>query len=169
MLFIASLTTQSSFLQPLAEQGRSEVLEGNSLDHIRSAWKVPEATAAAEMVAEVANIVGAAEVALVADKAVGIEVGVVDAVGRAENTTLGSRVEEQKAQSKIAGDQREKPGFAVEEERIVEVVASMIVVVANEECWGLVGGAGIESIVVGKQRREEPAEGTAVGHIADAG
>ena len=171
MLFIASLTTQSSFLQPLAGQGRSEVLEGNSLDHIHYAWKVLEATAAAaaEIVAEVANIVGAAEVALVADKAVGIEVGVVDAVGRAENTTLGSRVEEQKAQSKIAGDQREKPGFAVEEERIVEVVASMIVVVANEECWGLVGGAGIESIVVGKQRREEPAEGTAVGHIADVG
>ena len=130
---------------------------------------MPEATAAAEIAAEVANIVGAAEVALVADKAVGIEVGVVDAVGRAENTTLGSQVEEQKTPSRVVDDRRETQGFVVEEEHIVEVVVCRIVVVADEECWGLVGGAGIESIVVGKQRREEPAEGTAVGHIADAG
>lgn len=126
------------------------------------------ATAAAEIVAEVASIVDAAEVAPAVGRAVGSEVGVVGVVEQAENTTLGSQVEEQKAQNRIAGAQREKQGSAVEEERIAEVVGNRIVVVADEVCWELVGGAGTESIVVDRRRREELVEGRAVEHIADA-
>lgn len=128
-----------------------------------------EATAAAEIVGEVANIVGAAEVAPAVGRAVGIGVGVVDVVEQAENMTLGSRVEVQKAQSKIVGDPRERRGFAVEEERIAGVAVNRIVVVANEVCWGLVGGAGIEGIVVDIRRLEELAEGRVVEYTADAG
>lgn len=128
-----------------------------------------EATAAAEIVVEVANIVDVAEVAPVVGRAVGIGVGVVDVVEQAENMTLGSRVEVQKAQSKIVGDQRERRGFAVEEERIAGIAVNRIVVVANEVCWGLVGGAGIEGIVVDMRRLEELAEGRVVEYTADAG
>lgn len=128
-----------------------------------------EATAAAEIVVEVANIVDVAEVAPVVGRAVGIGVGVVDVVEQAENMTLGSRVEVQKAQSKIVGDPRERRGFAVEEERIAGVAVNRIVVVANEVCWGLVGGAGIEGIVVDIRRLEELAEGRVVEYTADAG
>ena len=128
-----------------------------------------EATAAAEIVAGVAGIVDIAEVAPVVGRAVGIGVGVVDVVEQAENMTLGSRAEVQKAQSKIVGDQRERRGFAVEAGRIVEVAVNRIVVVADEECWGLVGGAGIEGIVVDMRRLEELAEGRVVEYTADAG
>lgn len=84
------LTTQSDFPRPLAERGRSVVLEGSSLDHSRCAWRALEATAAAEVAVEVAGIVDIAEVVLVVGRAVGIGVGVVDVVvGQAENTTLG--------------------------------------------------------------------------------
>lgn len=127
-----------------------------------------EATPAAEIVAEVANIVDAAGVAPAVGRAVGSEVGVVGVVEQAENTTLGSQVEEQKAQSRIAGAQREKQGFAVGEERIAEVVGNRIVAVADEVCWKLVGGAGTASIAVDMRRREELVEGRAVEHIADA-
>jgi hypothetical protein len=145
------------------------VLEGNSLDHSRCEWKELEAIVAAEAVAEVAGIVGVAEVVLVVGKAVGIGVVVVvDVVGEAEYTTLGLRVEGQKAQSRIAGVQEERRGFAVEEGRIVEVVANSLVV-AGEECWGLAAGAGIESIVVDTQTREGLVEGRAVEHMAGAG
>jgi hypothetical protein len=149
------------------------VLEGNSLDRNRSAWRVLEATVVAEVVVEVAGIVDVAGVVLVAGRAVGIGVEVVDAVDQAESTTPGLRVEVQKAQSRVVDAQGERRDFAVEEERIVEVVAYMIVVVADEACWEPAAGAGIESIVVGTQHREELAEGRAVEdkaveHIAGA-
>ena len=165
---ITFLTTQSDFPQPLAEQGRFVVLEGNFLDHSRYEWRVPEATAAAEVVAEVASIVGVAEEVLVVGRTAGIEVGVVDVVEEAENTTLGLQVEGQKAQSRIVGAQGERRDSAVEMGRIVGVVANSLVV-ADEECWGLVVEAGIESIVVDRQIREELAEGRAAERIADAG
>jgi hypothetical protein len=161
-------TAQSDFPRPLAEQGHSAVLEGNSLGRNRSVWRAPEAIVAAEVVVEVAGIVDVVEVVLVG-RAVGIGVGVVGAVGRVVNTTLGLRVEGLKAQSKVAGGQGERRGFAVEEGRIVEVVANMIVVVADEVCRELVAGAGIESIVVDMQLREVPAEGRAVEHMVGAG
>ena len=41
-------------------------------------------------------------------------------------------------------------------------------VVADEVCWGLVAGAGIENIAVDMQIREGLAEGRAVEHMADA-
>jgi hypothetical protein len=160
-------TTQSDFPRPLAEQGHSAVLEGNFLGRNRSAWRVPEAIV--EVVVGVANIVDVAEAVLVVGRAVGIGVGVVDAVGQAENTTQGSRVEVQKVQSRAAGGQGERPGFAVEWGRIVEVVANMIVVVADGVCRALVAVAGIESIVVDMQLREVPAEGMAVERMAGAG
>jgi hypothetical protein len=175
-------TTQSDFPRPLAEQGHSAVLEGNFLGRNRSAWRVPEAivevvvgvanivdVAEAVLVVGVANIVDVAEAVLVVGRAVGIGVGVVDAVGQAENTTQGSRVEVQKVQSRAAGGQGERPGFAVEWGRIVEVVANMIVVVADGVCRALVAVAGIESIVVDMQLREVPAEGMAVERMAGAG
>ena len=166
---IAFLTTQSDFPQPLAEQGRFVVLEGNFLDHSRYEWRASEATAAAEVaVAEVASIVGVAEEVLVVGRAVGIEVGVVDVVEEAENMTLGLRVEGQKAQSRVVGAQGERRDFAVESGHIVGVVANSLVV-ADEECWELVAGVGTESIVVGRQIREELAEGRAAERIADAG
>jgi hypothetical protein len=162
-------TAQSDSPQPLAEQGHSVVLEGNFLGRNRSAWKVPEAIVAVEVVVEVAGTVDVAEAVLVVDRAVGIGVGAADVVGQAGNMTLGSRVEVQKAQSRVVGDQGERQGFAVEEGRIVEVVANMIVVVADGVCRELVAGAGIESIVVDMQLREVPAEDRAVEHMVDAG
>jgi hypothetical protein len=161
-------TTQSDSPQPSAEQGHSAVLEGNFLGRNRSAWRVPEAIVAAEVVVEVASIVDVAEVALVG-RAVGIGVEVVGDVGQAGNMTLGLRVEGRKAQSRVAGGQGERRGFAVEEGRIVEVVANMIVVVADGECRELVVVAGIEGIVVDMQLRGVPAGGRAVGHMAGAG
>lgn len=128
-----------------------------------------EATAAAEIVVGVVSIVDVAEVAPVADRVVDIGVEVVGVAEQAEHTTLGSRAEVQKAQSRIVGDQRERRGFAVEAGRIAEVAVNRIVVVANEVCWGLVGGVGIESIVVDMQLREGLAEGRAVENIAGAG
>jgi hypothetical protein len=95
---------------------------------------VPEATVAAEVVAEIAGIVDVAGVALVAGKVADIGVEVVDAVDQAESTTLGLRVVVQKAQSRAVDAQGERRDFAVEEGRIVEVVANMIVVVADEVC-----------------------------------
>jgi hypothetical protein len=168
MLFNTFPTTQSDFPQPLAEQGHSAVLEGNFLGRNRSAWRVPEAIVAAEVVVEVASI-DDAEVVLVVGRVVGIGVGVVGVVEQAENMTLGSRVEVQKAQSRVAGGQGERLDFAAEEGRIVEVVANMIVVAADGVCRELVAGAGIESIVVDMQLREVLAEGRAVGHMVDAG
>jgi hypothetical protein len=161
-------TTQSDSPQPSAEQGHSAVLEGNFLGRNRSAWRVPEAIVAAEVVVEVASI-DDAEVVLVVGRVVGIGVGVVGVVEQAENMTLGSRVEVQKAQSRVAGGQGERLDFAAEEGRIVEVVANMIVVAADGVCRELVAGAGIESIVVDMQLREVLAEGRAVGHMVDAG
>jgi hypothetical protein len=143
MLFNTFPTTQSDFPQPLAEQGHSAVLEGNFLGRNRSAWRVPEAIVAAEVVVEVASIVDA-EVVLVVGRVVGIGVGVV-------------------------GGQGERLDVAAEEGRIVEVVANMIVVAADGVCRELVAGAGIESIVVDMQLREVLAEGRAVGHMVDAG
>ena len=128
-----------------------------------------EATAAAEIVVGVVSIVDVAEVAPVADRVVDIGVEVVGVAEQAEHTTLGSRAEVQKAQSRIVGDQRERRGFAVEAGRIAEVAVNRIVVVANEVCWGLVGGAGIEGIVVDIRRLEELAEGRVVEYTADAG
>jgi hypothetical protein len=168
MLFNTFPTTQSDFPRPLAEQGHSAVLEGNFLGRNRSAWRVPEAIVAAEVVVEVASI-DDAEVVLVVGRVVGIGVGVVGVVEQAENMTLGSRVEVQKAQSRVAGGQGERLDFAAEEGRIVEVVANMIVVAADGVCRELVAGAGIESIVVDMQLREVLAEGRAVGHMVDAG
>jgi hypothetical protein len=169
MLFNHFPTIQSDFPQPLAAQGHSAVLEGNFLGRNRSAWRVPEAIVAVEVVVGVAGIVDVAEAVLVVGRAVGIGVGVVDAVGQAENTTQGSRVEVQKVQSRAAGGQGERLDFAVEKGRIVEVVANMIVVVADGVCRALVAVAGIESIVVDMQLREVPAEGRAVEHMAGAG
>jgi hypothetical protein len=154
MLFNTFPTTQSDSPQLLAEQGHSAVLEGNFLGRNRSAWRVPEAIVAAEVVVEVASIVDA-EVVLV--------------VGRVVGRVVGIGVEVQKAQSRVAGGQGERLDFAVEEGRIVEVVANMIVVAADGVCRELVAGAGIESIVVDMQLREVLAEGRAVGHMVDAG
>jgi hypothetical protein len=158
----------------LAEQGRSAAPEGSFLDRNRSAWTVLEATVAAAVVVEVVGIVDVVEVVLVVGMVVDIGVEVVDAVDQAENTTLGSRVEVQRAQSRVADAQGERRDFVAEEGRIAEVVVYTIVVVAGEVCWELAAGVGIESIVVGTQRQDELAEGRAVegkavGHIAGAG
>jgi hypothetical protein len=145
------------------------VLEGNFLGRNRFASRVLEAIVAAEVVVGVASIVDVAEAVLVVGRAADIGVEVVGVVGQAENTTLGSRAEVQKAQSRVAGVQGERRGFAVEEGRIVEVAVNMIVVVADEVCRELVAVAGIESIVVDMQLREVPAEGRAVEHMVDVG
>lgn len=125
-------TTQSDFPRPLAVQEHSVVLEGSSLDHSHCVSRAPEATVAADV--EVACIAdAAAEVAPVVGMAAGIGAGVVGVVERVENTTLGSRVEGQRAPSTIGDVQEARQGFAVEWGRIAEVVANRIVVV-DEGC-----------------------------------
>lgn len=161
-------TTQSDFPRPLAVQEHSVVLEGSSLDHSHCVSRAPEATVAAEV--EVACIAdaAAAEVAPVVGMAAGIGAEVVGVVERVENTTPGSRVEGQRAPSTIGDVQEARQGFAVEWERIVEVVASRIVVV-DGGCWELVAVEDIENIVVGMQRRQVLAGGRVVEHSFGVG
>lgn len=107
------------------------VLEGSSLDRSHCVLRVPEAIVAAEV--EVACIADAAEVAPAVDMAVGFGVEVVGVVERVEDMIPGSQVEEQRAPSTVGGAQEERRDFAVEWERIAEVVANRIVVV-DEGC-----------------------------------
>lgn len=144
------------------------MLAGSFPDRSHCASRAPEATVAA-VVVEVASIVGVAEeVVLAADRVAGIGVGVADAVGQVANTIPGSRVEELMVQSTTVGVREERRDSAVEEGRIVEVVANRVVVV-DEVCLELVAGAGIESIVVDRQLREGLAEGRPVGHMVGVG
>lgn len=142
------------------------MLEGSSLDRSHCVLRVPEAIVAAGV--EVACIADAAEVAPAVDMAAGIGVGLVGVVGRVEDMTLGSQVEEQRAPSTIDDAREERQGFVAEWERIVGIVVNRIVVV-DEECWELVAGAGIESIVVGMQPRQVLAVGSFVEHSFGVG